>query len=117
MKSKTQKKTAIRQRRQKRVRAQVYGTAVRPRLAVFRSNKFTYAQLIDDDKGMTLASSDSRNAAGKNAVEKAQAVGVSIAEAAKKLKIDSVVFDRGGFLYTGQVQALAEGARKGGLTF
>jgi len=103
-----------------RIRRTVKGTAERPRLSVFRSNKQIYAQLIDDINGVTLvaASSASKdvNAAG-NKVAIAIAVGKAIAEKAKSSGINSVVFDRGGYLYHGRVKALAEGAREGGLQF
>lgn len=117
MKSIKNKKVAQRNRRHGRVRAQVAGTAASPRLSVFRSNKFIYAQLIDDANAMTLVSaSDVKETKGKK-VERAKAVGAEIAKLASAKKIKTVVFDRGGFLYAGRVKALAEGAREGGLTF
>lgn len=103
-----------------RVRKKISGTAARPRLAIFRSNKEIYAQLIDDIAGVTLASANSRNkntANEGNKTEKAKAVGIAIAEVAKTKGIEAVVFDRGGNLYHGRVKALAEGAREGGLQF
>jgi len=103
-----------------RIRKKVSGTAERPRLAVFRSNKDIYAQLIDDVKGVTLASANSRNKAIANdgtKTDKAKAVGMAIAEAAKAKGLSSCVFDRGGNLYHGRVKALADGAREGGLQF
>ena len=103
--------------RHARIRSKVSGTAERPRLAVFRSNRFIYAQLINDDKGVTVTAVDSRGVEGKNATERATSVGKSLAEKAKKMKIKIVVFDRGGFKYTGMVAALADGARDGGLRF
>jgi large subunit ribosomal protein L18 len=106
-----------RTRRRNRIRARVFGTAERPRLAVFRSNRSIYAQLIDDAKGATLVSADSRKAKGKNSRERAEATGEALAEAAKKQGIEKVVFDRGGFRYQGTVALLADGARKGGLLF
>jgi len=115
--TKTQKKTAQHKRRHKRSRAKVTGTATRPRLAVFRSNRHIYAQLINDDSGSTIASADSRSMAKGKPVEKAHVVGKDIAELAKKEKIKEVVFDRGGFLYTGQTAAVADGAREAGLNF
>ncbi len=115
--NKVDEKIVKRNRRHGRIRARVEGTAERPRLAVYRSNRFVYAQLIDDDKGVTIASADSRSAKGSTAREKARAVGTSIAKAAAKRKITSVVFDRGGFLYTGGIKELADGARESGLTF
>ncbi len=106
-------------RRHKRVRNKVSGTAECPRLNVFRSNTNIFVQLIDDVKGVTLASSSSVELKIKNGgnVEGAKAVGKDIAEKAKKLKIKSVVFDRGGYLYHGRVEALAEAARENGLEF
>jgi large subunit ribosomal protein L18 len=110
-------KTTQRTRRHARIRSQVSGTAQRPRLSVFRSNKFIYAQLIDDTQGVTLgAASDIKDTKGTK-VERAQRVGAAIAESAKKAGITTVVFDRGGFKYTGRVQALADAAREGGLQF
>lgn len=101
-----------RMRRHGRIRAKVRGDSARPRLSVFRSNKYIYAQLIDDEKSVTLAS-----AKGEGNVEEALKVGSAVAAEAKKKKIGKVVFDRGGFLYSGRVKALAEGARAGGLDF
>lgn len=115
--SMTLQKKESRVRRHSRIRSRVSGTASRPRLAVFRSNRFVYAQLINDEAGTTIASSDSRDMKGANNMEKATAVGKSIAEAAKKAGIESIVFDRGGFKYQGVVAALADGAREGGLQF
>lgn len=114
--SKAQEKVAKRTVRHNRIRARVTGTAVRPRLAVFRSNKAIYAQLIDDEAGKTLASADSRKEKGTLS-EAAAAVGKEVAEKAKAAKIETVVFDRGGFRYQGAVKALADAAREGGLTF
>lgn len=112
---KTQAKHAKRESRHKRIRAKIVGTATRPRLAVFRSNRFVYAQLIDDAAGKTLAAVDSRKVKGATAGEKATAVGTEIAKKAKDLKVEAVVFDRGGFPYQGTVAAVADGAREGGL--
>lgn len=114
---KAQYKMKMRVHRHKRLRSKIVGTAVTPRLAVYRSNKFVYAQLIDDDAGKTLASADSRTEKSGTAVEKAKAVGTSIAEQAKKAKIEKVVFDRGGFQYIGIIASLADAAREGGLKF
>lgn len=101
-----------------RIRKKVAGTATKPRLNVYRSNKEIYCQLIDDVNGKTLAAATSLNAklSGTKA-EKAREVGKLIAEKAKALNIEAVVFDRGGYLYHGRVKALAEGAREGGLKF
>lgn len=95
-------------RRHSRIRATISGTKERPRLSVFRSNKFIYAQLIDDVKGHTFAEA--------HAVD-AKAVGTDLAKKAKALKIDKVVFDRGGYLYTGKIKTVADSAREGGLIF
>src|SRR4051812_44950735 len=101
-----------------RIRKAIKGTAERPRLSVYRSNKQIYAQLIDDIKGVTItaASSAAAEAKGKK-VELAKEVGKTIAAKAGEAGIKSVVFDRGGYLYHGRVKALAEGAREGGLQF
>ena len=107
-------------KRHKRVRAKIAGTPERPRLNVFRSNANIYAQIIDDTKGVTLvaASSLEKGFEGRgNNCEAATKVGEAIAQRAKDKGIDTVVFDRGGYLYHGRVQALAEGAREGGLQF
>ncbi len=111
-----QSKTAQRARRHLRLRARVIGTAERPRLAVYRSNKFVYAQLIDDDRAHTIASA---RVTGKKVsqMEQAKIVGAEIAVAAKKLGVTKVVFDRGGFQYAGRIMALAEAARAEGLQF
>lgn len=113
----TRIKKIQRDRRQKRIRAKIFGTGEKPRLAVFRSNKYVSAQLIDDVKGVTLAAATSQKIAGKSVLEKAGAVGQSIAKQAIAKKITKAVFDRGGYIYTGSVAALAAGAREGGLKF
>ena len=109
----------VRKRRHARVRNKVNGTAECPRLNVFRSNTQIFAQIIDDVKGTTLASSSSVELKLKNGgnAEGAALVGKDIAEKALKLKIKNVVFDRGGYLYHGRVKALAEAARENGLEF
>jgi large subunit ribosomal protein L18 len=106
-------------RRHRRVRGKVSGTAERPRLAVFRSNRGIFAQLIDDETGKTLAGSSWVGLKGFKGDKTAQAaqVGKSLAEAARKAGIETVVFDRAGYLYHGRVKALADGAREGGLKF
>lgn len=104
-------------RRHARIRARVSGTSEVPRLAVFKSNKYISVQLIDDEKAVTLASSHSRDVKGKTMMEKSVMVGEAIAEKAKAKKISKIVFDRGGFIYAGNVKALADGARKAGLEF
>ena len=109
-----------RERRHRRVRKRIRGTAERPRLAVFRSNKGIQAQLIDDLAGKTLAAASWTGLAKSfkgNKTEQAAAVGKQLADNAKKAGIDTVVFDRGGYLYHGRVKALAEAAREGGLRF
>jgi large subunit ribosomal protein L18 len=107
-------------RRHKRVRKTVAGTAERPRLAVFRSNSGIEAQVIDDLAGKTLAAASSlhlkRSFKGNKTAQAAE-VGKTVAEAAKKAGVESVVFDRGGYLYHGRVKALADAAREGGLRF
>ncbi len=113
----TSSKVANRTRRHARIRAKVSGTATCPRLTVFRSNRFIYAQLVNDDGGVTLVSADSRTAKGKSSRERAEEVGKAIAASAKALGLEHVVFDRGGFQYQGMILALAEGARAGGLVF
>jgi large subunit ribosomal protein L18 len=114
---KKQSKNTMRVVRHNRIRAKVAGTATCPRLAVFRSNRFIYAQLIDDAAGKTLAAVDSRSQKGATLTERSTAVGVEIASKAKAAGISEVVFDRGGFRYQGTVAALADGARNGGLKF
>ncbi len=100
------------------IRTIVSGTAERPRLTVFRSNSQIYAQVIDDTKGMTLASASSLGITDKmTKSEKAAKVGAMIAEAAKKAGVEAVVFDRNGYLYHGRVQQLADAAREAGLKF
>lgn len=107
----------MRAKRHNRLRHQVAGTAERPRLAVFRSNKFVYAQLIDDEAGNTIVAADSRKNADATRVEQAKAVGTEIAKLATGKGVKKVVFDRGGFRYMGAVAALADAAREGGLEF
>ena len=114
---KTDIKVKSRQRRHARIRAKIFGTSEMPRLSVFKSNKHSSAQLIDDSKAVTIASAHSRDTKGRNMAEKSALVGKSIAEKAVAKKIKAVVFDRGGFIYTGNVKALAESARAGGLKF
>ena len=111
-------KNVARLRRHRRVRGKISGTAARPRLDVFRSAKHIYVQVIDDEQGVTLASASSMdkdfNAYGGN-VEAAKKVGENIAKKCLEKGITEVVYDRGGFVYHGRVQALAEGAREAGL--
>ena len=110
-------------KRHARVRGKISGTAERPRLSVFRSENHIYAQVINDEVGNTLVAASTLDAelkdqlAGKNKVEQAKLVGELVGKRAKEKGIEKVVFDRGGYLYTGRVQALADGARKSGLDF
>ena len=115
----SQTRLEARLRRHRRVRRKVAGTAERPRLAVYRSNRGISAQLIDDVAGRTVAaaSSQDKSLAKKARAETPAAVGKLVAERAGKAGITSVVFDRGGYLYHGRVKALAEGVREGGLNF
>src|SRR5262249_23427538 len=124
MRVKFRKALSPRKRRHVRVRAKVNGTPSRPRLNVFRSSAHIYAQVIDDSVGHTLVSASDleaeiRERVGEGATKtaKAKTVGQIIAERAKAAGIDTVVFDRGGFLYHGRVKAVADGAREGGLVF
>ena len=114
-------KTDRRNRLRFRIRKTVSGTVQRPRLAVFRSNKEIYAQLIDDVSGKTITAASSRDkdidASKVNKIEAAKLVGKSIAEKAVKSGVEAVSYDRGGYLYHGRVKSLAEGAREGGLKF
>ena len=109
-----------RARRHRRVRKKVFGVAERPRLAVFKSNKHLYAQLIDDSRGQTIASASTTESELRqdgDTAEAAAKVGKLIAERAKEKGVESVVFDRGGFRFHGAVRALADGAREQGLRF
>lgn len=124
MRLKYRKPLSTRKRRHVRVRAKVSGTSARPRLNVFRSSAHIYVQVIDDLAGHTLAQANDleeavKERAGDGATKTARskAVGEVIAERAKEAGIDSVVFDRGGFLYHGRIKAVADGAREGGLKF
>jgi len=114
-----QTKQAIRLRRRRRVRAKVTGTAERPRIAVFRSNRGVSAQLIDDTAGRTLAAVNWTEGELRDLpkMDQARRVGALLAERAKAAGVESVVFDRGGYQYHGRVRAVAEGAREGGLAF
>jgi large subunit ribosomal protein L18 len=112
-------KPAKRLRRRRRVRAKVRGSAERPRLSVFRSNRGIQAQLIDDDKGHTVAAVTwtEKDLSALARGEQAKHAGELLAQRAKELGIETCVFDRGGYQYHGRVRALAEGAREGGLRF
>lgn len=114
-------KNAVRVKRHQRIRNRISGTSDRPRLAVFRSSKNIYAQMIDDENGNTLVATSTKDKAiaveleGKTKSEKAKVVGERIAKLAAEKGITEAVFDRGGYIYHGRVQALAEGAREAGL--
>lgn len=116
-------RTQVREKKHKRLRNHISGTPARPRLAVFRSNHHMYAQIIDDEAQHTIVSASTLDKDVKEAVEKtnnvdaAAQVGTSIAKKALEKGITTVVFDRGGYIYHGKVQALAEAAREAGLTF
>jgi large subunit ribosomal protein L18 len=104
-------------RRHKKIRAKVFGTIEKPRLAVSKSNKNIIAQIINDEKGETLCYVWTNKEAGKNLKEKSESAGKKIAELAKDKKIKKVVFDRGGFIFTGNIKILADTARANGLEF
>jgi large subunit ribosomal protein L18 len=114
---KTSQKTIKRQVRKNRIRAKISGTSEMPRLSVFKSNKFIYAQLIDDESGKTLAEASGKTLKVSKKGDQAVAVGKEIAKKAKEGKITKAVFDRGGYIYTGRVRAVADAAREGGLKF
>ena len=113
----TPSRDALRRKRHERLRLRISGSTERPRLSVFRSAKFIYAQVIDDTTGRTLAAASSRESGidGATKVEAARSVGRTLAERAKAAGVSSVVLDRGGYQYHGRVRSLAEGAREGGL--
>jgi large subunit ribosomal protein L18 len=121
MKTKTIVKAARRIRLKAGIRKRVYGTTARPRLSIFRSNTSMYAQIINDDTGLTIVSLSTRGKAfgGVNGTksEKSLELGKRVAELARQAGIEQVVFDRNGFKYHGRVKAVADGAREGGLTF
>ncbi len=108
----TKSKYILRKARCRRIRAKIKGTSERPRLCVFRSNKYLYAQLINDEIGKTLASSS-----GKSNVKDAYKIGQEMAKKALAQNVKSILFDRSGYKYHGQVKAVSEGAREGGLQF
>ena len=110
-------KLVQRERRIRRTRSRIFGTAKRPRLSVFRSGKHIYAQLIDDERGITLVSSSDLEAKSGTKSERASAVGKELAEKSQKAKIKKVIFDRRGYAYHGRIKLVAEGARGGGLEF
>lgn len=121
--AKFKSKAQARLRRKRRIRAKIFGTAERPRLSVFRSTKHIYAQVIDDTTGSTLAASSDLSPAlkadlnGLKKSERATKVGEHLASLCKEKGIESVIFDRNGFIYHGRIKALADGAREGGLKF
>lgn len=115
--AKTAKKITTRARRRARIRARVKGTALRPRFAVFRSNRALYVQLIDDARSTTLVAADSRTDGGKTLKDRAVALGAIVGSKAKAKGIEKVVFDRGGFQYEGVIAACADAARAAGLVF
>lgn len=114
-------KNKIRMKRHARLRHDLKGTAQRPRMSVYRSTSNIYVQIIDDEKGVTLVSAGTKakgaNVSGMTKTQAAEYVGKAVAEKAKKSGITEVVFDRGGYLYTGRVKALADAAREAGLKF
>lgn len=114
-KSKVKKEKRV--RRHNRIRAKIKGTKDVPRLSVFKSNKSIYAQIIDDVNGLTIASCSLGEVKGKTGLEKAELMGEELAKRAGEKKVKKIVFDRGGYIYTGKIKALADGARKGGLKF
>jgi large subunit ribosomal protein L18 len=116
MKSRPTTKNDIRKRRHARVRARVVGSPLRPRLTVFKSNKFISVQVVDDAAGRTLAAAHGREFKGSIGAQAAK-VGEAIAERAKAAGVSTVVFDRGGYQYAAQIRALADAARAGGLAF
>jgi large subunit ribosomal protein L18 len=114
-----QTKPAKRLKRRRRVRAKVHGSAERPRISVFRSNRGLFAQLIDDESGRTLAAANWTEAELRSLkpMDQSRRIGELLAERAKSAGVESAVFDRGGYKYHGRVKALADGAREGGLAF
>lgn len=117
MKTITEIKAGKRDRRHARIRAKLAGTADRPRLSVYRSNKAIYLQIIDDSAGSTLASFSTASVKKGTLTEKAREAGKEIAKKAAEKGVTKVVFDRGGFLFAGRIKAAADGAREGGLKF
>ncbi len=113
----SQVKKEKRVRRQARIRSKIFGTAERPRLSVFKSNRYIYAQIIDDNAGKTLVSVSSILDKKGTMLERSVKVGESVGKSALEKKIKKVVFDRGGFLYAGNIKVLADSARKAGLLF
>ncbi len=116
MKTIKNKKIEQRMRKHRKIRSEISGTKEIPRLSVFKSNKYVYAQIIDDTKATTLVCADSLKMKGK-VMDNAKEVGKNIAKVAIEKNISKVVFDRGGFVYTGRIKAIADAAREGGLKF
>ncbi|MDP6387862.1 MAG: 50S ribosomal protein L18 [Candidatus Pacebacteria bacterium] len=112
---KTSEKIKSRERRHRKIRTKISGTKERPRLSFFKSNKRIYVQLVDDENGKTFFGVSSDKVKGATMTEKAKEIGKLVAKLALGKKIKSVVFDRGGFLYSGKIKAFADGAREGGL--
>ena len=104
-------------RRHRKIRTRTSGTKARPRLSVFKSNKYLYAQLVDDEKGEPFLGVSSAKVSGKTMSERARELGKLIAKKATEKRVKAVSFDRGGFSYAGNIKAFADGAREGGLTF
>ncbi|MCA9356359.1 50S ribosomal protein L18 [Candidatus Nomurabacteria bacterium] len=117
MKTKEQKKSQSRMRIKNRIRSKISGTTDMPRLNIYRSNKFIYAQIIDDTNGNTIASANDMKSKTKGNIDRAKEVGKDIAQKAKAAGITNVVFDRGGFRYAGRIRTLADAARESGLVF
>jgi len=110
-------KAKARAKVKRRIRKNIFGSTEKPRMSVFRSNKQIYAQIIDDDKNITIASSSDLGSKGKTKMTRATEVGEALAKVASGKKISEIVFDRGGFTYAGRVKALAEALRAGGIKF
>ncbi|MFT5179939.1 MAG: large subunit ribosomal protein L18 [Candidatus Paceibacteria bacterium] len=110
-------KLALRKRRQGRIRSQVSGNEKRPRLAIFKSNKDLYAQLINDVKGETITSIDTRSSKAKTLVEKSKEIGATFSKSIADKNVKEIVFDRGGFRYTGAIKVFADTIRESGLKF
>ena len=110
-------KRQLRESKHKRVRKNIFGTAEKPRVAVFKSGQHIYAQIIDDNKSITIVAESDLKIKGGTKTERATKVGETLAQKAVKAKITKIIFDRGGFSYHGLVAAVAEGLRKGGLQF
>lgn len=117
MRTTNTKKNTQRIRRKIRIRSKISGTSERPRLSVFKSNKYLSAQLIDDVLGKTIISGSTKTIKGKTMIERSNLLGKELAKEAKVKGVEKIVFDRGGYIYTGNIAALAQGARDGGLKF